>query len=62
MRALIFKMVPGLYQKERERAIQYNASQLNSEQRINVEEASNVVGSEQETIEENFFAPNEPIR
>nr|XP_014086084.1 protein suppressor 2 of zeste [Bactrocera oleae]XP_014086092.1 protein suppressor 2 of zeste [Bactrocera oleae]XP_036223203.1 protein suppressor 2 of zeste [Bactrocera oleae] len=61
MRALIFKMVPGLYQKERERAIQYNVSQLNSEQRINVEEASNVVGSEQETIEENFFAPNEPI-
>uniref|UniRef100_A0A0K8TYV9 Protein suppressor 2 of zeste n=1 Tax=Bactrocera latifrons TaxID=174628 RepID=A0A0K8TYV9_BACLA len=61
MRALIFKMVPGLYQKERERAIQFNVAQLNSQQRINVEEASNVVSREQETVEENFFAPNEPI-
>lgn len=55
-------MVPGLYQKERERAIHFNTSQLNNQQLINVEEASNDVSREQESIEEDFFAPNELIR
>ncbi|XP_011182342.1 protein suppressor 2 of zeste [Zeugodacus cucurbitae] len=56
LRALIFKMVPGLYQKERELAIQ-----CNSQQQINVEEATDDVRREQETIGDHFFAPNEPI-
>lgn len=65
MRALIFKLVPGLYQKERERALQYKVAQRrNGQQSSEVEEDAEEVCNEreQETVDEHFFEPAEPIR
>ncbi|XP_036332529.1 protein suppressor 2 of zeste-like [Rhagoletis pomonella] len=61
LRALIFKLVPGLYQKERERALHFRATQHNGQQKTDDDEAVSIDSCEQDTIEENFFAPAEPI-
>ncbi|XP_036345139.1 protein suppressor 2 of zeste [Rhagoletis pomonella] len=61
LRALIFKLVPGLYQKERERALHFRATQHNGQQKTDDDEAVSIDSCEQDTIEENFFAPTEPI-
>ncbi|XP_054740548.1 protein suppressor 2 of zeste [Anastrepha obliqua] len=61
LRALVFKLVPGLYQKERERATQFKATLRNGQQKADGEEAGCTVGCEQDSVEENFFAPTEPI-
>ncbi|XP_067631076.1 protein suppressor 2 of zeste [Eurosta solidaginis] len=59
LRALIFKLIPGLYQKERDRILQFKSSLRNGQKRR--EDDNEEMCGEQDIIEENFFAPTEPI-